>query len=102
MPWDPILVANVVIGALFVSSVGFAAAWLRARERAIRAELSRPRLPAEAEARLDQLQQTVEAVAVEMERVAEAQRFTARLLAERGGVDAAARPRGPERVITPH
>lgn len=34
--------------------------------------------------RLDQLQQSVDAVAVEVERIAEAQRFSAKLLAERG------------------
>ena len=35
------------------------------------------------EQRLDQLQQSVDAIAVEVERIAEAQRFSARLLAER-------------------
>jgi hypothetical protein len=33
--------------------------------------------------RLEQLQQSVDAIAVEVERIAEAQRFSARLLAER-------------------
>jgi len=36
------------------------------------------------EQRFDQLQQSVDAIAVEVERIAEAQRFSARLLAERG------------------
>ena len=35
------------------------------------------------EHRFDQLQQSVDAIAVEVERIAEAQRFSARLLAER-------------------
>jgi hypothetical protein len=35
--------------------------------------------------RLDQLQQSVDAIAIEVERLAEAQRFTARLEAEREG-----------------
>ena len=35
------------------------------------------------EARFDQLQQSVDAIAVEVERIAEAQRFSAKLLAER-------------------
>jgi hypothetical protein len=34
--------------------------------------------------RLEQLQQSVDAIAVEVERIAEAQRFSAKLLAERG------------------
>ena len=33
--------------------------------------------------RLEQLQQSVDAIAIEVERIAESQRFTARLLAER-------------------
>jgi hypothetical protein len=43
------------------------------------------------EQRLDQLQQSVDAIAVEVERIAEAQRFSAKLLAERS--DSAALPR---------
>ena len=35
------------------------------------------------EQRFDQLQQSIDAIAVEVERIAEAQRFSARLLAER-------------------
>ena len=36
---------------------------------------------------LAELQQSVDAIAVEVERIAEAQRFSAKLLAERGAVD---------------
>ena len=43
------------------------------------------------EQRLDQLQQSVDAIAVEVERIAEAQRFSAKLLAERA--DSPALPR---------
>lgn len=45
----------------------------------------------------------VEAIAIEVERVSEGQRFTTRLLAERvtGGVVPDSRPRAPG-VITPH
>lgn len=94
------LIANAVIGTLFATTVGFAVAWTRARERAIRAELTRPqRQLHDADARFDRLEQAVEAVAVEVERISEAQRFTAKLLAERSAV---APPRAPERVITPH
>jgi hypothetical protein len=48
------------------------------------------------EMRLVQLQQAVDDVAIEMERVAEAQRFTAKLLSERGESDGQA-----ERSISP-
>ena len=49
---------------------------------------------------LARIEQTVEVTAVEVERIAEANRFIAKLLAERGGASVPA-PR-PERVITPH
>jgi hypothetical protein len=39
-------------------------------------------LPAEATARLERIEQAVEAVAIEVERIAEAQRFSAKLMAE--------------------
>lgn len=40
------------------------------------------------EQRFDQLQQSVDAIAVEVERIAEAQRFSAKLLSERGETQA--------------
>ena len=100
---EPIVVANIVGCTLFASAVGFAAAWMRARERAIRAELKSQSLPRDTEARFDRLQQAVEAMAVEVERIAEAQRYSAKLLTERAERSPVLeRPRGPERVITPH
>jgi cytoskeletal protein RodZ len=44
---------------------------------------NQPTLPADARAQLEQLQQSVDAIAVEVERIAEAQRFSAKLLSER-------------------
>ena len=49
--------------------------------------------------RLERIELTVEATAVEVERIAEANRFVAKLLAEHGATPPATRP---ERVITPH
>jgi hypothetical protein len=45
-------------------------------------ELGQPNV-LQMEQRFDQLQQSVDAIAVEVERIAEAQRFSAKLLAER-------------------
>jgi len=62
-----------------------------------------PRVPTAVDGlavRLDRIELAVEATAVEIERISEANRFIAKLLAERAG--AAALPRSPERVITPH
>lgn len=50
--------------------------------------------------RLDRIESAVEATAVEVERISEANRFMAKLLADRVG--AASLASRPERVITPH
>jgi hypothetical protein len=45
---------------------------------------------------MEQLQQSVDAIAVEVERIAEAQRFSAKLLAERGDNSLTTMRRGRE------
>lgn len=50
--------------------------------------------------RLDRIEMNIDAMAVEIERISESNRFVAKLLAERSGATAAAS--APERVITPH
>ena len=54
----------------------------------------------ELQARLHRIEMAVEATAIEVERSSEANRFMAKLLAER--LAAANLVRKPERVITPH
>lgn len=91
-------------GVFAASTLGFAIAWIRARERAIRAE-QRAAPPVHAvdggDARLDRLEHAVESIVTEVERMSEGQRFVSRLLAERRGQepDGAVRP---ARVNTPH
>jgi hypothetical protein len=50
--------------------------------------------------RLDRMERAIDTIAVEIERVSEAQRFVTKVLAERKSV--APPPAIPERVITPH
>ena len=52
------------------------------------------------EDRLERIEAAVESTAIEVERISEANRFMARLLADRAG--AAILPSPPERVTTPH
>jgi hypothetical protein len=79
----------------FVASLRFVRRWLELKHER--------RAPDAIEGLVDRLariEQTTESTAVEVERLAEANRFMARLLAERGGVPLpVARP---ERVVTPH
>jgi hypothetical protein len=73
-----IAVTAIVVNGLLIAVLG--RAWIARRQPP-------PAVPHEQleniEMRLVQLQQAVDDVAIEMERVAEGQRFTARLLAER-------------------
>lgn len=50
--------------------------------------------------RLNRIEMAVESTAIEVERISEANRFMAKLLAERAGPTSL--PKSPERVITPH
>jgi len=73
--------------------------WLAHKEKM--AGLSAPRDNASLlDARLERVEQTVESIAIEMERVSEGQRFVTKLLSERAREASAALPH--ERVITPH
>jgi hypothetical protein len=59
---------------------------VRAYARKLELEGQQPRVPREVADRLARMEQAIDAVAVEVERIAEAQRFTTRLLSERAGV----------------
>jgi hypothetical protein len=87
---DPDVANFAVVAVIIVGMVGSLAAitqWL------VRGLNKKP-LPREVpnvlqmEARFDQLQQSVDAIAVEVERIAEAQRFSAKLLAEKRDIPA--------------
>ena len=77
-----IAIAGIVVNGLVIAVLG--RAWLARRQPP-------PPVPHEQleniEMRLVQLQQAVDDVAIEMERVAEGQRYTAKLLAERTDAD---------------
>jgi hypothetical protein len=74
------VVAVIIVG--LVGSLSGISAWLF---RSVQKKVPQRELPnvLQMEQRFDQLQQSVDAIAVEVERIAEAQRFSARLLAER-------------------
>src|SRR5216117_139685 len=61
----------------------------RAFARRLDAESKNPRVPLEVTNRLERIEQSLEAVAIEVERISEGQRFTTKLLSEgRGAGDA--------------
>jgi len=88
-----------VAPALLGTTVLFAVLWFRARERALRAQIAQ-RTPDALGEDLVHVVHAVDAMAIEVERISEAQRFTALTLAERH--EAGGPKRVAERVITPH
>ena len=86
-------------GGLLTTSIGFAALWVRARERAARAEslLEGMRMGA----RADSMSPALDAIAEEVERIGEGQRFITRIMSDQASRAELARPRTPG-TITPH
>lgn len=66
----------------------------RAHTKRIDAESRQPRIPGEVAERLERMEHALEAVAIEVERISEGQRFTTKLLSESVG-------RGDGRQIGP-
>ena len=100
MPQDPMIfnpgdfmslpegVVAIVIGfwvmiAVIVVGWPLARAFARRMDRRSLA----PQMPADFEARLQRIENIVESTAIEVERISEGQRFTTKLLSERGGVE---------------
>jgi hypothetical protein len=74
------VVAVIIVG--MVGSLGGIVKWLARGWNQKPAAREVPNV-LQIEARFDQLQQSVDAIAVEVERIAEAQRFSAKLLSEK-------------------
>lgn len=95
-PWFPPDVppraADVAISGMIMLAaiiIGFPIA--RALARRIDRTGLRPNVPVEVTSQLSQLNQAVEAIAVEVERISEGQRFTTKLLSEQHKLPAAGR-----------
>jgi hypothetical protein len=96
-PSDLIIPAAILGNVISLCVLGYA--WIQYKTR--RAELDSHHRPTsdQIDARLARLESAVDTIAVEIERVSEAQRFTTRILAERSSGMA---PSSPPKVITPH
>ncbi len=68
------MITTIVIGVPLVR--GLVRRWDR--------ESQMPRVPAEVQTRLERIEQAVDAIAIEVERISEGQRFVTKLLADRG------------------
>src|SRR5215207_9623442 len=92
------LVALACTG-LFFTTIGFAGLWIRARERATRAEslLEGMRMSGQG----NSTSPALDAIAEEVERIGEGQRFLTRIMSEQVTHGERSRPRTPG-IVTPH
>lgn len=85
--------------ALIASNIAVAMALVRARRRIRELERHHTLQPGSSE----RLEEAMEAIAIEVERISEGQRFTTKLLAERPYATPEIESRHPpERIVTPH
>ncbi len=77
--WIPIMAMAIVP----ITAIGFPIA--RAYARRVEQGDATKRVPLEVTARLERMEQAIDSIAVEVERISEGQRFTTKLLAERSG-----------------
>jgi hypothetical protein len=68
---------------------------VRAYARRMEKEGSAPRLPADVTARLERMENAIDSIAIEVERISEGQRFTTKLLSERTGNSPPPSPSSP-------
>ena len=88
--WIPILA--IACAPIMAIGIPIAKAYARRLDERPRASAPAP----DATARLERIEQAIDAIAVEVERISEGQRFTTKLLSERATLrDDAARPSAP-------
>jgi hypothetical protein len=78
---DGILVPITLFVSMAVTAIGFPIA--RAYAKKLERGADTPRIPSDVSARLERMEQAIDSIAVEVERISEGQRFTTKLLADR-------------------
>lgn len=81
--FDPVLIPIIFVSSIPVIAIGVPIARAFAR-RIERSPAPSTAITHDVAARLERMEQAIDAIAVEMERVSEGQRFTTKLLTERG------------------
>jgi hypothetical protein len=79
---------NIVIpiaGMTMIVTLALGVPYMRALIRRWERQPLQPTVPPEVAARLERIEQAVDAVAIEVERISEGQRFTTKLLSDRAG-----------------
>jgi hypothetical protein len=78
---DGVLIPIIALVSVPVMAIGFPIA--RAYAKRMEHGDTGPRIPSDVSARLERMEQAIDSIAVEVERISEGQRFTTKLLAER-------------------
>jgi len=81
MGFSPFIVPVALFVCVAVTAIGVPIA--RAFARRVERTPLQPSLPGEVVARLERMEQAIDSIAIEVERISEGQRFTTKLLAER-------------------
>jgi hypothetical protein len=76
-----VMVPIVMFICVAVTTIGFPVA--KAYARRLDREPREPSVPPELQSRLERMEQALDSIAIEVERISEGQRFTTKLLAER-------------------
>lgn len=94
--WDEDIVVPI---AFFVTAIviSIGIPLVRAIVRRMDRQSSRPALPADTSDRLERIEQAIEAMSIEVERIAEGQRFVTRMLADKSQERVALPSGGDER-----
>jgi hypothetical protein len=82
MAIDGVWIPIIMFSSVPIIAIGLPIA--RAYARRVESGATRPVGPGDMTARLERIEQAVDAIAVEVERISEGQRFTTKLLADRG------------------
>ena len=92
MGFSPFIVPVVLFICIAATAIGLPVA--KAHARRLDRGPSEPSVPPELQSRLERMEQALDSIAIEVERISEGQRFTTKLLAERSKAD----EKLPERV----
>ena len=90
---SPLIVPIAAFVMVTVSAIGIPIA--RAYARRMDREPRQPSLPPDVTARLERMEQAIDSIAIEVERISEGQRFTTKLLAERNTAEASGLSKPP-------
>ncbi len=84
---DGVMIPIIALLIVPVTAIGFPLA--RAYAKRMEKGESASRIPSDVSARLERMEQAIDSIAVEVERISEGQRFTTKLLSERSGASVA-------------